>query len=333
MDFLASSSNSHTQKMLHADPTREKYRSKVLQQTSAGQRIAITSFGANVVIGILELFFGTYLGSLALSADGVHSFVDAVVSLTVWLGILFSARRADGRFHYGYYKFDAIFSLFAAMIMVASGVFISYTGLVSYTSGSSNNHQISYLGGAIAGISIAVALALAVAKKTYADRSHLVSLRTDAYNSVKDASASIIALIGIGATWFGFYSLDSFAGLIIGVFVMVAGYFAVKESSLILADAYSNPEMLETIKRIATSVPGIVAIDDLRIRSAGPFLSVDMHIRVDGNMSVFEADRIAQEVTLRMRENIISLGRINIKPEPAQHGGSHNTEQQERRTK
>jgi divalent metal cation (Fe/Co/Zn/Cd) transporter len=99
---------------------------------------------------------------------------------------------------------------------------------------------------------------------------------------------------------------------------MVAGYFAVKESSLVLADAYSNPEMLETIKRIATSVTGIHSIDDLRIRSTGPFLTVDMHIRVDGNMSVFEADRISQEVTTKMREDIVSLGRINIKPEPEQ---------------
>jgi len=303
--------------LFHADPTREKYRSKVLQQIALGQRIAITSFGANVIIGVLEVYYGTYLGSLALSADGIHSFVDAVVSLTVWLGIIFSVRRADGRFHYGYYRFDAIFSLFAAMIMVVSGIYISYTGLVSYLNGTAD-HQVSFLGGVIAGISIAIAVGLAIAKKFYADRSHLVSLKTDAYNSMKDASASLIALIGIGATWFGFYSFDSFAGLIIGIFVMVAGYFAVKESSLVLADAYNNPEMLETIKRIATSVTGIHSIDDLRIRSTGPFLTVDMHIRVDGNISVFEADRISQEVTIRMRNDIISLGRINIKPEPAQ---------------
>ena len=306
--------------MFHADPTREKYRSKVLQQNTAGQRIAITSFGANIVIGVLELFFGTYLGSLALSADGVHSFVDAIVSLTVFLGILFSVKRPDGRFHYGYYRFDAIFSLFAAIIMVASGLFISYTGLVNYTH-ATGSHQISFVGGIIAGISIVVAVALAIAKKTFADRSRLVSLRTDAYNSIKDASASMVALVGIAATWFGFYSFDAFAGLIIGVFVMVAGYFALKESSLILADAYNNPEMVETIKKIATNVPGILAIDDLRIRSVGPFLSVDMHIRVDGNMSVFEADKISQEVTKRMRENIVSIGRTNIKPEPAQ--GEH----------
>ena len=99
----------------------------MLQQIALGQRVTITSFGANVVIGVLEVYFGTYLGSLALSADGIHSFVDALVSLTVWLGIIFSVRRADGRFHYGYYRFDAIFSLFAAIIMVVSGIYISYT--------------------------------------------------------------------------------------------------------------------------------------------------------------------------------------------------------------
>lgn len=309
--------------MFHVDPTREKYRNRVLAQIVNGERIALISFGANLAIGVLEVSFGFWLSSLALSADGIHSFVDAVVSLTVWFGIRYAKKRADGRFHYGYYKFDAIFSLFAAMIMVASGIVISYVGVTQYLK-PETHHEISIVGGAVAGISIATALILAFAKSSLAKKSGLVSLRTDAYNSVKDASASVIALIGIAATWFGFYSLDSLAGLIIGIFVMVAGYFAVRESSLVLADAYNNPEMLETIKRIATSVSGIEAIDDLRVRRNGPFLSVDMHIRVDGRISVYEADQMSNEVTIKMRENILSLGRINIKPEPAQ-SSTHKT--------
>ena len=99
---------------------------------------------------------------------------------------------------------------------------------------------------------------------------------------------------------------------------MVAGYFAIRESSLVLADAYNNPAMLETIKKIATTVPGIFAIDDLRVRRNGPFLSVEMHIKVDGLMTVLEANRIANEVSQRMRSEIRSLGRISILPEPSQ---------------
>ena len=294
----------------------------MLAQISKGSQIAIVSFVANLFVGIFEVGFGTYFGSLALSADGVHSFVDAVVSLTVWLGIRFSQRRADGKFHYGYYKFDAIFSLFAAMMMVASGVVISYIGVTEYLAGT-HHGSISVYASVIAGISIVVAVLLAFAKNRYAKKSGLVSLKTDSYNSIKDASASVIALIGIAATWFGFYSFDSLAGLIIGTFVMVAGYFAVKSSSLILADAYGNPEMLETIKRIATSGQGIQAIDDLRVRRNGPFLIVEMHIRVDGNITVFEADKISQEVTTKMRERILSLGRVIVKPEPVQTAPSH----------
>lgn len=282
-----------------------------------GRRISILSFVANVLIGFFEIGFGVLFGSLALTADGVHSYVDAVVSLTVWLGIRFSQKRADGKFHYGYYKFDAIFSLFAAMIMVGSGLAIAYVGFVDFV--SPVLHQaISPYASLIALISIIVAVILAVEKNRFAKKSGLVSLKTDSYNSIKDASASVIALVGIVATWYGFYTLDSLAGLIIGVFVMVAGYFAVHSSSLILADAYNNPEMLESIRSIATTVQGIQGIDDLRVRRAGPYLSVEMHIRVDGNITVFEADKISQELTLKMRQSIVSLGRVVIKPEPVQ---------------
>ena len=303
--------------MFHPDPSREKFRSIILSQIAKGEQIAIISFVANLLIGFLELGFGSIFSSLALSADGVHSFVDAVVSLTVFLGIRFSQRKADGRFHYGYYKFDAIFSLFAATIMVASGVVITYFGLRDYLN-VSTQHEVSQYATLIAFVSVIAAIALAIAKDRYAKSSGLVSLRTDAYNSIKDASASLVAAVALGLTQFGYYSLDSLAGFIIGIFVIVAGYFAVKSSSLILADAYGNPEMVETIKEITTSVQGIQGIDDLRIRRNGPFLAVEMHVRVDGNITVFEADRISQEVAAKMREKIFSLGRITIKPEPVQ---------------
>jgi cation diffusion facilitator family transporter len=303
--------------LFHQDPDREKFRRDILANVASGRRISIISFVANLLIGFFEVGFGIFFGSLALTADGVHSFVDAVVSLTVWLGIRFSQRRADGKFHYGYYKFDAIFSLLAAMIMVGSGLLIAYVGFVDSISRVLQK-SISPYASLIALISIVVAVVLAIQKNRLAKKSGLVSLKTDGYNSIKDASASIIALVGIVATWYGFYTFDSLAGLIIGVFVMVAGYFAVHSSSLILADAYHNPEMLDSIKKIAASVPGIQGIDDLRVRRAGPYLSVEMHIRVDGNITVFEADRISKEVALKMRESIVSLGRITIKPEPVQ---------------
>lgn len=303
--------------MFHADPARETIRSRVSQKVLQGQQIALVSFIVNVIIGIAELGIGTAFGSLALTADGVHSFVDALVSLMVWFGIRFSMKKADGKFHYGYYKFDAIFSLFAAMIMVGSGLVISYTGIESYLH-PPPVHALSMAPIVVVLISIAAALVLAKAKESRAKSSGLISLKTDGYNSIKDASASIIAFVGIALSYFGYYGFDSLAALVIGVLVMVAGYFAIRESSNVLADAYSNPEMMETITEIASSVPGVHSIDDLRIRRNGPFLVVEMHVRVDGNISVFEADAITGEIVRKMRQNIVSLGRITIKPEPVQ---------------
>jgi cation diffusion facilitator family transporter len=304
--------------LFHSDPTREKSRSQIYQLIARGQLIAIISFFVNLGVGFLEVGFGSLFGSLALVADGVHSFVDAFVSFTVWLGIRYSQKKADGRFHYGYYKFDAIFSLFAAVIMVGSGLVVSFVGVEEYIH-PAQQHRVSFNAIYIAIISIATASILAASKRSYAKKSRLVSLRTDAYNSVKDASASVVALVGIFLASNGFYSFDPLAGLIIGIFVMVAGYFAVKESSLILADAYGNPEMVEEIKKITTAVPGVYSIDNLRVRRNGPYLSVEMHVKVDGNISVFEADRISQEVVKRMREDIVSLGLVTIKPEPVQN--------------
>jgi cation diffusion facilitator family transporter len=303
--------------MFHPDPARDTVRARMSQKVMRGQRIAIISFFVNVVIGVAEVSVGMIFGSLALTADGVHSFVDAVVSLTVWFGIRYSQKKADGKFHYGYYKFDAIFSLFAAIIMVASGIIIGYTGVQSYLR-PAPLHGSTLYPIIVVVVSIATASILAKVKESHAKSSGLVSLRTDGYNSIKDASASVVALVGIVLSSYGFYGFDSLAALVIGVLVMVAGYFAIRESSNVLADAYSNPEMIETIKNIASSVPGVFSMDDLRVRRNGPFLLVEMHVKVDGNISVFAADEITKEVVKKMRQNIVSLGRITVKPEPAQ---------------
>ncbi len=69
-------------------------------------------------------------------------------------------RKADGRFHYGYYKFDAIFSLFAAMIMVGSGLVISYTGIEEYIH-PAMQHTLSFNAVYIALVSIITAVVLA----------------------------------------------------------------------------------------------------------------------------------------------------------------------------
>ena len=304
--------------MIRTDPARETNRAHMIEQISKGQLIAIVSFFVNVIVGFLEVAVGLYTGSLALTADGVHGFVDAIVSLTVWFGIRYSQKKRDGRFHYGYYKFDAIFSLFAAMIMVASGIVISYTAVETYLL-QGPYHKGSGFALAVALVSIITATVLARFKQSYAKSSGLVSLRTDAFNSIKDASASVIAFLGIALSSIGFFAFDALAGLVIGVFVMVAGYFAIRESSLILADAYSNPEMIETIRNIVESVPGIYSIEDLRVRRNGPFLTVEVHVKVDGNITVFEADAIGREVSKKMREQIVSLGRVTIKPEPVQN--------------
>ena len=306
-----------TYQLYRSESAREKRTELVYKQISKGQLVAIISFFVNVGIGFFEVGFGLFFGSLALMADGVHSFVDAFVSLMVWLGIRYSQKKADGLFHYGYYKFDAIFSLFAAVIMVASGLVISYTGLRVYFN-PAEQHHVSFDAVYIVLISIVTAVVLASSKQSYAKKSGLVSLRTDALNSLKDGAASIVALVGILLASFGFYAFDSLAGLVIGIFVIIAGYFAIKQSSLVLADAYGNPQMVEEMKKIASSVTGVHAIEDLRVRRNGPFLSVEMRVKVDGNMSVFEADRISQEVVRRMRESIVSVGRVTVKPEPIQ---------------
>ena len=82
--------------------TRGTVRSESSDAFSAGERIAKLSVVTLLSIGLVQIPVGLWTGSLGLTADGVDSISDSLVSLIVWVGLHFSRRRPDARFHFGY---------------------------------------------------------------------------------------------------------------------------------------------------------------------------------------------------------------------------------------
>src|SRR6266481_3025053 len=100
----------------------------------AGERIALLSVWTLLSLGILEIVFAQFTGSIALLADGIDSLSDAAVSFFVWTGLHFALRRPSKRFPYGYYKVESLTALLAAVLLVGAASFIflrSYRAIVN----------------------------------------------------------------------------------------------------------------------------------------------------------------------------------------------------------
>jgi cation diffusion facilitator family transporter len=288
-----------------------------LQSTrlAKGGAVAEKSFVVLVLVGIAEVFVGIFSLSLALIADGVQSFADAVVSLIVWVGLRLSGKAPDGKFHFGYYRVENFSSIIAAFVLTVSGglvLYESYQGLLFPR--EIVNAEIAMTTALLA---TAVAGAILFFKARAAKRYNSLALKADAFNSTKDVLTSLTAFVGIALSkYLNIRVTDSIAGIIIAFFVFTVAYSVIKESSLILMDACQCSDILLDIENIAKDVKNVREVHDIRMRKLGPYLVGDMHVVVDGDMSVREADQIATKIEEQVKKEFDEVTEIKVRIEP-----------------
>jgi len=284
-------------------------------ELARGGTVAEKSFVILVLVGIVEVLVGIFSLSVALIADGAHSFADAAVSLIVWIGLRLSRKAPDGKFHFGYYRVETFSSVVAALFMtVLGGVILYESYLVLLAPRTIVNAEIAMT---VALSAAVIALVLSIFKTRAAKKYASLALKTDAFNSVKDVLTSVTAFLGIAfSRYFNIALTDSIAGVIIAFFVFTVAYSIIKEASLVLMDACQCTEILSDIKNVAKSVKHVKEVHSIRMRKLGPYLMGDMHVVVDGNMTVKEADQIATQIEEQVKQEFDEITEIKVRIEP-----------------
>ena len=290
----------------------------------AGQRIAKISVVTLVSIGIVEILTGYYSGSVVATADGLDSISDAAISFIVLLGLRIAHRPADKKFHFGYHKVESFAALMAAIGMVAIGVVIFYNSYQALL----HPHEIRQpvLTMVVLAAAGGVSLHRAFQMRIIANKYNLLSLKTDAKNSIKDGSASVIGFLSVLiASQFGFLQMDAIGGMIIAGYIFSVSYISLKKSSLILVDSWQNPKLTELIKqhieqkqfRIGEGPEQSqtkVKVRSVLLRPAGIVSQAEVHIEVDGNKPLKDVEMICLQVEMEIRSKFPDLERISIIP-------------------
>ena len=282
-----------------------------------GGAVAEKSFVILVLVGIVEVFVGLFSLSLALVADGVQSFADAIVSLIVWIGVRISQKAPDGKFHFGYYRVENFSSIIAAFVLSISGGFIlyeSYLGLLHPR--AIVNAELAL---ATALIATAIAGGILIFKTRSAKRYDSLAIKADAFNSTKDVLTSATAFVSIVLSkYLNIQATNSVGGIIIALFVFSVAYSVIRESSLVLMDACQCSDIISDVERTVKSIKHVKGVHDIRMRKLGPYLVGDMHIVVDGDMSVREADQVATRVEEEVKKEFDGVTEIKVRIEPAE---------------
>jgi cation diffusion facilitator family transporter len=291
-----------------------------IESTNAFQtaeRIAKLSLLTLICIGVVELFVGFWTGSLGLRADGVDSLSDSVISLIVWVGLHYSRRRPDARFHFGYHKVESFSALIVSLGTVGLAAYILYRSYLAFL------NPIPLSSPALALITLllcgTVSTYRAFQMRTIARRSGLLSLRANANNSIKDATASFVVFASVLGASIGIYSLDAIGGMIISVYIFAVAYVAIRESTLILLDACENPEMVSVLTHALRTVDGVKSIGSIRLRPSGPYLTGIISVLVDGGRTISETEDLRRKLLDVVSAVIEPVGEISFVFRPEAH--------------
>lgn len=292
----------------------------------AGQRIAKISVVTLVSIGIVEIIMGQISGSVVATADGIDSLSDAMISFIVLIGLRMAHKPADKKFPFGYQKVEIFAALIAAIGMVAIGGYILYHSYEALMNPREIHQPILTM--IVLAAAGAISLHRAFQMNSIANKYNLLSLKTDAKNSIKDGSASVIGFVSVLiASQFGFLQMDAIGGMIIAGYIFSVSYVSLKQSSLILVDSWQNPRITETVKSIVEEKfkDENVRVRSVLLRPAGTMAQAEVHVEIDGNKKLADVELLLINIELAIRQRIPVIGRISSIPHSYSQSKSETT--------
>jgi len=264
-------------------------------------------------IGVAELVVTIFTGSITLTADGLDSLGDAMISFIVWFGINMAKKPKSTLFPFGYRKVEVLAAFTAAIIIVVLGALITYHATqVLFNHVSIRFPELTMITLVAAG---SISLHRAFLIRKVAIESNLISLKLDAKNSIKDSTASFVGFVSVAiGTYTTFKFMDAIGGIIIAGYIFLMAYTAIRESSLVLVDAVDNPSMMNNISDLILAKFRIKT-KDVFLRPVGSEFNAEIHIILPNETRLDETSKLIKSITSVVK-NEIQLARIVIIAEP-----------------
>ncbi|MCK4752386.1 MAG: cation transporter [Planctomycetes bacterium] len=286
------------------------------QKIAYEQIKSVTHLGivTNVILFVSKLLVGLWSGSMALVADGVHSLSDMTTDFIVLLGIHFGSKEPDQTHPYGHGRIETFAATGIAGVLIVIGLGTVYKAGISIT--ESRLHKPGAVALLVAFISIAVKELLYRITKKVAVTTHSSVLYANAWHHRTDAISSVIVVIGLVASMFGFQYGDNIAAMAVGLMIALVGAHIVVDCLNELTEGSVDSETIEHIKNIINADSSIHQWHKLRTRTVGREVFLDLHILVDPALDIAAAHEIAESLENTLHEQITRPVNITVHIEP-----------------
>lgn len=267
-----------------------------------GRKSALIGVAVNLILAGTKLASGVIGHSYALVADAIESTADIFSSLIVWGGLRIASTPRDRDHPYGHGKAEPLAAMIVALFLLGAAGLIGFQSIRDLRAG---DHVCPRP------FTLAVLLGVIVTKEvlfryvvTIGTDIGSTAVKTDAWHHRSDAITSVAAFVGITVAVVGgpaYASADDWAALVAATIIAFNGYRLFLPALQEVMDAAPAAALEAEIRQVAAAVPGVAGLEKCFVRKMGFEYYVDIHVEVDGDLTVWRGHDIAHEVKTALR--------------------------------
>ena len=295
----------------HADSVDD-----ALEASAQGIRAVKISLVALAVTAIFQLVIVALSGSVALAADTIHNFSDALTAIPLWIAFVLGRRAATKRYTYGLGRVEDLAGLFVLLMISLSAAIAGYQAVRRLI----HPVVIDNLGWvAAAGVTGFLGNELvALYRIRVGRRIGSAALVADGLHARTDGFTSLAVVAGALGVWLGFPLADPIVGLLITVAILMVLRAAARDVFSRLLDGV-DPHLVDTAEKTLAAEPGVIGVRRLRMRWIGHRLHADAELDIDPNISLGDAHRLAHHAEHMLTHAVPKLSSALIHAYPAGH--------------
>ena len=277
-------------------------------------RVAFLSVLAAVFLTSFKLIVGLLTGSLGILSEALHSGFDLVAAVITWFAVRLSDKPADKDHNYGHGKIENLSALFETFLLLITCVWIIYEAMSRLISGETHL-EVTVWSYVVVISSIVIDISRSRALRKMAIKHNSQALEADALHFSTDIWSSLVVLFGLLGAQFGFYMADSIAALLVACIVIYVSYQLGKRSVNVLLDRVPDSVSGQIHEEIS-KMDGVEYFHDLKVRSSGADIFVEVNIHVPPGMTTEQAHQIATAVEKQLAQKIPrTYVHVHVEPE------------------
>lgn len=271
---------------------------------------------ANGILALAKALAGFFGNSYALIADAIESITDVFASLILLVGIKYAQRPADDNHPYGHGKIEPLLTFVVVAFLMTSATLIAYESIQHIR--TPHKTPEAWTLAVLAVIILWKEISYRIVKKKGVE-THSTALKAEAWHHRSDAITSVLAFLGISVAVIfgeGFETADDWAALIASGFILYNSFLIFRPAFGEVMDEHQYDELEERARQLASEVEGVAGTEKCFIRKAGFKYLIDLHVLVDGDLSVRKGHEIAHKLQQHLMDNIPNIENVLIHVEP-----------------